>query len=203
MKTRTRIAAAGLSALLRCSAALPTFAAAPSTEKEEVVYIMTAAIGKIDDLQAQLDNFQTFYDGVAAYTGGVDSAASGAAALRDGVNTLHQNTATLKDATGELNSKTGELADGAKTFSNSTETFVERTSGIDDKVDEQIQDVMNSLTGGDEVVSFVSEKNTDVDSVQFVIKTAAIEKPEESVVDETPVVQRNFWQKLLHLFGLD
>lgn len=29
---------------------------------------VTAAIGKIDDLQAQLDNFQTFYDGVAAYT---------------------------------------------------------------------------------------------------------------------------------------
>lgn len=46
-------------------------------------------------------------------------------------------------------------------------------------------------------------QNTDVDSVQFVIKTAAIEKLEEPVVDETPVVQRNFWQKLLHLFGLD
>lgn len=75
---------------------------------------VTAAIGKIDDLQAQLDDFQTFYDGVAAYTGGVDSAATGAAALRDGVNTLHQNTAVLKDATGQLNSKTGELADGAK-----------------------------------------------------------------------------------------
>ncbi len=164
---------------------------------------VTAAIGKINDLQTQLDSFQTFYDGVAAYTGGVDSAADGAAALRDGVNTLHQNTATLKDATGQLNSKTGELADGAKTLYNGTETFAEQTSGIDGKVDEQIQTVLDSLTGGDEVTSFVSEKNTDIDSVQFVIKTAAIEKPEETVVDETPVVKRTFWQKLLHLFGLD
>lgn len=164
---------------------------------------VTAAIGKIDDLQTQLDNFQTFYDGVAAYTDGVNSAAGGAAALRDGVNTLHQNTAVLKDATGQLNSKTGELADGAKTLRNGTETFAKQTSGIDGKVDEQIQNVMDSLTGGNEIVSFVSEKNTNVDSVQFVIKTAAIEKAEETVTEETPVVKRNFWQKLLHLFGLE
>lgn len=62
---------------------------------------------------------------------------------------------------------------------------------------------MGSLTGGEEIQSFVSEKNTNVDSLQFVIKTAAIEKAEETIVEETPVVKRNFWQKLLHLFGLN
>ena len=129
---------------------------------------MTAAIGKIDDLQTQLDNYQIFYDGVAAYTNGVDSAASGAATLHNG-----------------------------------TETFAEQTSGIDGMVDEQIQNVMGSLTGGEEIQSFVSEKNTNVDSLQFVIKTAAIEKAEETIVEETPAVKRNFWQKLLHLFGVN
>ena len=164
---------------------------------------VTAAIGKIDDLQMQLDNYQTFCDGVAAYTNGVDSAANGAAALRDGVNTLRQNTAVLNDATSLLDSKTGELADGARTLHNGTETFAEQTSGINGMVDDQIQNIMGSLTGGDEIHSFVSEKNTNVDSLQFVIKTAAIEKAEETAVEEPPVVKRNFWQKLLHLFGLN
>ena len=164
---------------------------------------VTAAIGKINDLQTQLDNYQTFYDGVTAYTNGVDSAASGAAALRDGVDTLHRSTVALKDAVGQLNGKTGELADGARTLHNGTETFAEQTSGIDGMVDDQIQNIMGSLTGGDEIYSFVSEKNTNVDLLQFVIKTAAIEKAEETTVEEPPVVKRSFWQKLLHLFGLN
>lgn len=60
-----------------------------------------------------------------------------------------------------------------------------------------------SLSGG--WLSLLEEAEDDEtgDSVQFVIKMTAIEKAEETVVDETPVVQRNFWQKLIHLFGLD
>ena len=50
MKNRTRIAAAGLSALLLCSIALPTIAAVPSAKKEEVVYIMTDAEGTVQNL---------------------------------------------------------------------------------------------------------------------------------------------------------
>ena len=161
------------------------------------------AIKKIDTLKVQLDNFQKFYDGIAAYTGGVDSAANGAETLKNGMNTLHQNTTALESATAQLNDKTGELADGSKTLSNGTETFAAQTDGIDGKIDEQIQNVLNSLTGGNEIASFVSEKNTEVDSVQFVIKTAAIEKAEPVVSEETITVKRNFWQKLLHLFGLD
>ena len=119
------------------------------------------------------------------------------------MNTLRQNTAVLNDATSLLDSKTGELADGARTLHNGTETFAEQTSGINGMVDDQIQNIMGSLTGGDEIHSFVSEKNTNVDLLQFVIKTAAIEKAEETSVEEPPVVKRNFWQKLLHLFGLN
>ena len=52
MKNRTRIVAAGLSALLFCSIALPTIAAVPSTKKEEVVYIMTDAEGKVQNLMS-------------------------------------------------------------------------------------------------------------------------------------------------------
>lgn len=52
-----------------------------------------------------------------------------------------------------------------------------------------------------EIRSFVSEKNTNVESLQFVIKTGAIEKPEvvQTVEDETQ--ELNLWEKFLRLFG--
>lgn len=58
------------------------------------------------------------------------------------------------------------------------------------------------ITGDNtEVVSFVSEKNTNVESVQFVIQTEAIEV--EIVETKAPDVEEklNFWQKLIRLFG--
>ena len=57
----------------------------------------------------------------------------------------------------------------------------------------------NFADGDFEVKSFVSDKNTDVDSVQFVIKTEAIKK-EEVKVEEEKTEELNFWQKLLNLF---
>ena len=50
MKHLTRITAAVLSVLLLGSLAAPAFAAAAPFEKEEVIYIMTDASGKVTDL---------------------------------------------------------------------------------------------------------------------------------------------------------
>lgn len=63
--------------------------------------------------------------------------------------------------------------------------------------------MITEATGSDEeITSFVSDKNTNVDAVQFVIQTEAIEM-EESVDTEPVVVEKlTFWQKLLRLFGL-
>ena len=88
-----------------------------------------------------------------------------------------------------------ELSDGTK-------EFYEKTDGMDSEIEDQIDEMLDSITGGDsEVVSFVSDKNEDVTSVQFVIKTSAIEKEDvvETVVEETQ--KQSFWQKLLQLFG--
>lgn len=53
-----------------------------------------------------------------------------------------------------------------------------------------------------EFKSFTSEKNTNVKSVQFVIKTDAIEKTETISEPVTVEESLNFWQKLLRLFGM-
>ena len=74
---------------------------------------------------------------------------------------------------------------------------------MNDEVSSEIDAMLSAVSGGEtEIESFVSEKNSNVDAVQFVIQTEAItiEKPvpNELVVEES----LTFWQKLLRLFGL-
>lgn len=50
---------------------------------------------------------------------------------------------------------------------------------MDTQAQDQINEMLASVSGGDkEVMSFTSLKNTNIDLVQFVIKTTSIEKPE-------------------------
>ena len=60
--------------------------------------------------------------------------------------------------------------------------------------------MIDDLDGtSDEIVSFVSEQNTNVDSVQFVIKTPAIEN-KKIIEDEEQEETLSFWEKLINLF---
>ena len=47
---------------------------------------------------------------------------------------------------------------------------------------------------------FVSEKNTNVESVQFVIQTEAIEVEEPAETEESAEEEPSLWQKFLNLF---
>ncbi len=76
----------------------------------------------------------------------------------------------------------------------------EEVSGMDTEIDDKIDEVLESLQGDDEVVSFVSVKNTNVKSVQFVMKTDAIQKEETKEVEETTQKEEIFIDKLLALF---
>ncbi len=71
---------------------------------------------------------------------------------------------------------------------------------MDTEIDDKIDEVLESLQGDDEVVSFVSVKNTNVKSVQFVMKTDAIQKEETKEVEETTQKEESFIDKLLALF---
>ena len=91
---------------------------------------------------------------------------------------------------------TGELKDG-------TSTMREETSGMDSEINDRIDDLLNSITGGNmELSSLVSEKNENIESVQFVIQTESIHLAEvEATIEESPE-NFNFFQKFLRLFGL-
>ena len=111
-------------------------------------------------------------------------------------------TAELLSGAGELSDGARELYDGTCELADGTAEFADETSDMDEKISDEIDSMTSSFTGGsNEVVSFVSDKNGDVASVQFVIKTAAIEKAEVAPADAPAEAPLTPLQKLLRLFG--
>ena len=179
-------------------------------KSKEVTDQITAAVAaantaaaSVAELKGQLDNYSLFYEGLKSYTSAVSDAASGANTLKINMDTLYTNVGTLKTSVGELNDGVKALFDGTTELKNGTGEFVKETDGIETEVSGEIDSMITEATGSDvEITSFVSEKNTNVDSVQFVIQTEAIKIAE--AVNTEPVAEEklNFWQKLLRLFGL-
>ena len=108
---------------------------------------------------------------------------------------------TLKTSVGDLNDGVKALFDGTTELKEGTGEFVKETAGIETEVTDEIDSMITDASDV-EITSFVSEKNTNVDSVQFVIQTEAIKIAEPVEVEPVVEEELNFWQKLLRLFGL-
>lgn len=119
------------------------------------------------------------------------------------MDALYTNTGKLKISVGEMTGAAGKLYGGTKELANGTSGFSDKPSNIDEQISDEIDNVISSVTGNNaETVSFISEKNTNVGSVQFVIKTAAVEKSGAAASSAAKEAKLTFWQKLLRLFGL-
>lgn len=177
--------------------------------------------GGVSDLY---DGIAQLYDGAGDLSGGTKELAYGAGKLSSGAKELYNGASELLDGTNELSEGAGKLSDGTKELSDGaselydgadklsggaselsdgTGELRDKTTGMDKEIEEKIDDVISSIRGSDsETVSFISEKNTDVESVQFVIKTEAVEIPQQETEEQQEEEQLSFWQKLLRLFGL-
>lgn len=164
---------------------------------------VNAAAKQVSELMGQLDSYGAFYGGLLDYTGAVSKTAQGTKELKLNMDALYTNTGKLKISVGEMTDAVGKLYGGTKELANGTAEFSDKTSNINEQISGEIDTMISSVTGNDaETVSFISDKNTNVSSVQFVIKTAAVKKSvaaADSAAAEAPLT---FWQKLLRLFGL-
>ena len=113
---------------------------------------------------------------------------------------MYANTGKLNNATDLLHDKTKELSDGTDTLADGTDEFAKEAANADDEIEDEIDSMSDSLRGSDEIVSFVSDKNTNVKSIQFVIKTAAIEKAAKEETQTVTEQSASFWEKLVNLF---
>lgn len=171
----------------------------------------TGAVAEIVAGYSQItDGASQLVNGSSALKTGSESLYSGTGELLSGIVEIYNGTGTLKDGTGTLDSGVAELLAGiaqlnygAGELKDGTSTLREETKGMDTEITDKIDELMETVTGGDfEIISFVSEKNTNVQSVQFVMETDDIQI-EEAVTTE-PEIQKTltFWQKFLNLFGL-
>ena len=162
------------------------------------------AAASVANLKGQLDNYSLFYDGLKEYTSAVENATYGADTIKVNMSTLYTNVGILKESVGEFNNGVKDLYDGTTSLKKGTGEFVKETDGIESEVSGEIDNMMIEATGSDiDIISFVSEKNVNIDSVQFVIQTEAIEFAETVATETIEKVEKNFWEKLLALFGIN
>ena len=154
-----------------------------------------------DGVSELADGGSEFADGTKELADGVSELADGVTVLNDASDALRDGSSQLADGTGELLDGTGDLADGVSDLKDGTDEFKDKAGDIDTKIDEEVDGVINDLSGSEfEQISFVSDRNSNVELVQFVMQTEGIQIPEEVdiPVEEEPM---SFWQRLLALFG--
>lgn len=159
--------------------------------------------------QELVKGIQSLKDGAGTLSAGTESLLNGALSLlQSGAGQLADNTLTLQNGSkslaegaAALKDGTKEMKDGTKELSDGTDEFQSETADLDTKISDKISDTIDDMIGKDvETVSFVSEKNTNIESVLFVIKTPAIQKEEVKEETVTEEKKETFWEKLVGLF---
>ncbi len=149
-----------------------------------------------------LDGTIELKDGTLSLLDGAIQLQDGTFTLHDGALELHDGTAELLDGTLALHDGTITLCDGVIELHNGTIEFQQETADLDDTLINKINDAINEKLGrGFDGTSFVSDKNTNVDAVQFVMKTDGIQEEETETVSEPNQEPPGFWEKLLNLFS--
>lgn len=162
------------------------------------IYEYTDAVKKITE------GYDEICKGSYRVVNGTSALYSGTKDLVKGATDLYNGSSNLSDGSNKLADGTNELADGTSELTDGTSEFYNKTKNMDSEITDTIDDTIDEITGKKiETVSFVSDKNTNIDSVLFVIKTPEIKKPEveEPVVEEEE--KTGFKTKFLKLFGLD
>ncbi|WP_319378103.1 hypothetical protein [uncultured Methanocorpusculum sp.] len=181
--------------------------------KDNYASVLTSAISSTNDttkqqqqlgqLLTQLTTYEWFYTNLSSYTTGVGYAAANASLLSNGASSLSSGASSLYEGAYELNSGTNDLKEGVANLTNGTGELRDNTTGLDTKLTDKINEVLDPIRGGTEnTKSFVSEKNTEVSSVQFVMHTPEIKVLEEETTVEEKTENLNLMQRVMRLFGL-
>ncbi len=165
---------------------------------------LKTGIDKLVDNYDSLDTgIKDYTDGVAKIVAAYSKITKGTESLVSGSRELVNGSLILKNGTSDLYNGIVSLDNGTKKLNDGTEEFHNKTDGMDTKIEDEIDDMLNSLSGSNsETKSFVSDKNTNVKSVQFVIKTTEIKKQETNKSETKKTEKLTFWEKLLKLFGV-
>lgn len=167
--------------------------AALDSSIQQLVLSLDTLNANMTALKSGIDTLVTKYGGmnlgIIEYTDAVKEITDGFDNIYDGVKSMAEGASSLYDATQELSA--------------GTLTFADETANLNTDIQDKIDGMLDDISGSDyQVKSFVSDKNTKIEAVQFVIQTTAIEKASVDTIYEDNIEHLTFWQKLLRLFGL-
>src|SRR5690625_107012 len=94
------------------------------------------------------------------------------------------------------------FVDGAGDLHDGTYDLEYEASDMPDEIQSEVDKMMDEFDVSDfNPISFVSDKNKDVDIVQFVLQTESIELEEPDTTEDTDEEEdKGFWQRFLDLF---
>lgn len=169
-----------------------------------------SSIPNLSAVKQQLDGVVQFTKGLKSYMDGVAQLSAGSSELANGTYEFKSSSSAiaasaneLYNAGVELNAGIKKLRDGLAAYKDGTKELRDGTADMNSEIDDKINEILDGISGnGDKVVSFVSDKNTNVSSVQFVLKTDPVVLPDPLKTASKEPVKLNFWQRLLQLFGL-
>ena len=134
------------------------------------------------------------YSGYGEIVNGIYEISKGSKSLKNGVNELGNGSLKLKNGLNDLHSGSVKLNDGTITLRN-------KTLNLDTKIEDKINEMLATIKGDSrEITSFTSPKNTNVKSVQFVIKSDSIIRPKVEKDNMKDEENLGFWDKFLNLF---
>lgn len=163
----------------------------------DMIYNMSNLSTAINTLISEYNKLDV---GINEYTNGVSTLLQGYSQIVGGSTNLVSGTATLRSGAERLSLGVTELNNGTTELSKGTTELNNKTENIDTEITDEIDKMVDDLDGtSDEIVSFTSEKNTNVQGVQFVIKTPEIKKASVEVSKEEEK-KLTLWERIINLF---
>ena len=144
----------------------------------------TAVLTGIDSLAGGLSELESntgaFESGLVEYTSGVSQAAAGCESAVSGSQTLSNGAAGLSDGTAQL---------------------VSATSGLDEKIINELQAVIDEKLGANfNACSFVDPTNTNVNAVQFVYVVDGVQIPKTTTTDNSSESETTLGERIVAVF---
>jgi len=168
-----------------------------------------SGIPMLSAVKEQLDGVVQFTQGLKNYLDGVEAIGEGASGLTSGIRELETSSGQLAASARELYNGASALNEGVKnlrsglsSYKAGTKELRDGTAGMDSSIEDKINEILALFSGENGPThSFVSDKNSNVTAVQFVMKTDAISRPDQKEEANPEAEKISFWQRLLQLFS--
>ncbi|AOM84261.1 YhgE/Pip domain-containing protein [Salisediminibacterium beveridgei] len=162
---------------------------------------IAAAMQELENPEA-LEQLEQLEAGVAQLTGSYQDFHHGLVSYTDGVGDLADHYSEIDSGVDEVTSGTSELGEGTSDLTEGTAELRNNTTDLPEQIQDEVDQMMAEYDKSDyEPVSFVSDKNDQVGVVQFVLRTEAIELPDEEDDELEEDEDENWFDRILQLFN--